>query len=118
MIRRRSLAAVAGAMTATALVSLTLAHADPSFVDPGRTQADYTYLTTLHLKLGVPIGDTEAAHDRVIAEGHGICKDLLNTGNPTGEAQVIFDHQFQKVTRDQATGWVHAASIAYCPGLA
>lgn len=118
MILRRIVAGVAGAISATALVGVALTHADPSFVDPGRTQADYTYLTTLHLKVGVPIGDSEGSYDRVIAEGHGICKDLQSTGNPAGEAQFIYDHQIEKVTRDQATGWVHAASVAYCSGLA
>lgn len=113
MIQIRTLVASTATVAWAALPVATTALADP-----GRSQADYTYLTTLHLKVGVQIGDSEAAYDRVIAEGHEICKDLQNAGNPAGEARVIYDRQITKVTRDQATSWVHAASVAYCPGLA
>lgn len=86
MIRVRIMALLAVTLAWATLVSPMTARADP-----GRTQADYTYLTTLHLKLGVPIGDSEADYDRVIAEGHGICKEsTCGSESPPSESEPLW----------------------------
>jgi hypothetical protein len=61
-------------LLAVTLAWATLPSPMTARADPGRTQADYTYLTTLHLKLGVQIGDSEADYDRVTRKVMGYVK--------------------------------------------